>query len=64
MGILSIARTKETFRDKISSQTVGSQEYIFVAIDNFEKFSMERYNRMFFVITTLSLKISCDFYQS
>ena len=64
MGILRITRTKETFRDKISSQTSGSQEGIFVAIDNFEKFSMERYNRMFFVITTLSLKISCDFYQS
>jgi hypothetical protein len=41
MGILSIARTKETFRDKISSQTLGSQEGIFVAIDNFEKFSLQ-----------------------
>jgi len=46
MGILRVTRTKETFRDKISSQTLGSQEGIFVAIDNFEKFSMERFGKV------------------
>ena len=42
---IKIVRTKETFKDRIQSQTSGSQEGIFIAIDNFEKFSMEKYGK-------------------
>lgn len=46
MGLLSHARTKETFRYKMKSQAEGSQEGILIAIDNFEKFSMETYGKV------------------
>ncbi len=46
MGILSVKRTKETFREKISSQALGSQEGFFITIDNFEKFSMEKFGKV------------------
>jgi len=46
MGILKIARTKETFKERIQSQTSGSQEGFFIAIDNFEKFSMEKFGKV------------------
>ena len=46
MGILSVARTKESFRDKISSQKTGSVEGFFITIDNFEKFSMEKFGKV------------------
>lgn len=46
MGILSVKRTRETFRERISSQKVGSQEGYWIAIDNFEKFSMEKFGKV------------------
>ena len=46
MGILSTTRTKETYRYKIKSQASGSQEGHLIAIDNFEKFSMETYGKV------------------
>ncbi len=46
MGILSTTRTKETYRFKIKSQASGSQEGNLIAIDNFEKFSMEKYGKV------------------
>ncbi len=46
MGILSVTRTKETFKDRISSQKSGSQEGFWIAIDNFEKFSMEKHGKV------------------
>ena len=46
MGILSTTRTKETYRFKIKSQASGSQEGHLIAIDNFEKFSMETYGKV------------------
>jgi len=57
MRISKIARTKETFRDKISSQTKGSQEGIFVGIDNFEKFSMERYGKVNIIPDLVDMEI-------
>jgi len=46
MGILSKPRTKEAFREKISSQGKGSQEGFFIAIGNFENFCMEKYGKV------------------
>lgn len=46
MGLLSNTRTKETFRYKMKSQAEGSQEGNLIAIDNFEKFSMETYGKV------------------
>ncbi len=46
MGLLSSVRTKETFRYKMKSQAEGSQEGNLIAIDNFEKFSMEAYGNV------------------
>jgi len=46
MGILNVKRTKETFREKISSHKTGSQEGFWIAIDNFEKFSMEKFGKI------------------
>ena len=46
MGILSTTRTKETYRYKIKSQALGSQEGHMIALDNFEKFSMETYGKV------------------
>jgi len=46
MGILRLQRTKETFKEKIKSQSLGSQEGMFVALDNFEKFTMEKYGKV------------------
>ena len=46
MGLLSNTRTKETFRYKMQSQAKGSQEGNLIAIDNFEKFSMETYGKV------------------
>jgi len=34
MGILSVKRTRETFRERISSQKEGSQEGYWIAINN------------------------------
>jgi len=39
-------RSKETFRDKISSQAKGSQDGFFLAIKNFENFSMEKHGKV------------------
>lgn len=46
MGLNKIIRTKETFKDRISSQTSGSQDGCFIAIDNFEKYSMEKHGKV------------------
>lgn len=46
MGLLSKVRTKESFAEKIASQAKGSQEGFWIAIDNFEKFSMEKYGKV------------------
>ncbi|MCI4432359.1 MAG: hypothetical protein JHC41_01945 [Nitrosopumilus sp.] len=46
MGITRLERTKESFKEKIQSQTEGSQEGFLIAIDNFEKFSMEKYGKV------------------
>lgn len=46
MGLKKIIRTKETFKERISSQTLGSQEGFFIAIDNFEKYSMEKHGKV------------------
>jgi hypothetical protein len=46
MGITRLERTKESFKEKIQSQTKGSQEGFLIAIDNFEKFSMEKYEKV------------------
>ena len=45
MGILKLERTKETFREKLQNQSPGSIEGIFIAVDNFEAFSMEKYGK-------------------
>ena len=55
MGILSVARTKESFRDKISSQKTGSVEGFFITIDNFEKFSMEKFGKVNIILDMLNL---------
>jgi integrase len=39
-------RSKETFRDKISNQALGSQDGFFLAIKNFENFSMEKHGKV------------------
>ena len=39
-------RSKETFRDKVSSQAQGSQDGFFLAIKNFENFSMEKHGKV------------------
>lgn len=41
-----LERTKESFREKIQSQSPDTQEGIFVAINNFETFSMEKYGKV------------------
>lgn len=46
MGILRLERTKETFKEKIKSQSQGSQEGILLVVDNFERFSMEKYGKV------------------
>ena len=46
MEITRLQRTKESFKEKIQSQTSGSQEGILIAIDNFEKFCMEKYGKV------------------
>lgn len=47
MGILTVERTRELFfKDKIKNQKKGSQEGFQIAIDNFEKFSMEKFGKV------------------
>lgn len=46
MGILRLDRTKETFKEKIKSQSTGSQVGILQSVDNFEKYSMEKYGKV------------------
>ena len=46
MGLLTKTRTKESFAEKIASQAKGSQEGFWIAIDNFEKFSMEKFGKV------------------
>ena len=54
MGILSVNRTKDTFKDRIASQKQGSQEGYWIAIDNFEKFSMEKFGKVNIIPDMLS----------
>ena len=43
MSSLKIARTKETYREKIKSKKAGTQTNIFKSINNFENFCMEKH---------------------
>ena len=44
-NILSNARTKETYRSKISYQSNGSQKGVFLSIGNFENYCMQQYGK-------------------
>ena len=48
-NILSNARTKETYRSKISYQSNGSQKGVFLSIGNFENYCMQQYGKANFV---------------
>ena len=43
--MLSNARTKETYRSKISYQSKGSQKGVFLSIGNFENYCMQQYGK-------------------
>ena len=45
MGILTNTRTKETFRSKIESQSEGSQNGVFLSINNFESYCMQEHGK-------------------
>jgi len=45
MGLVRLERTKESFQDKISNQTAGSQHGIMMTIENFESFCMEKHGK-------------------
>ena len=44
-NVLSNARTKETYRSKISYQSKGSQSGVFLSIGNFENYCMQQYGK-------------------
>ena len=44
-NMLSNARTKETYRSKISYQSKGSQKGVFLSIGNFENYCMQQYGK-------------------
>lgn len=46
MVLSKVARSKESFRDKVSSLSESTVANIFFTIDNFENFSMEKYGKV------------------
>ena len=46
MRIVKLARTKESFKDRIQNLSQSSQDGILMVVNNFETFSMEKYGKV------------------